>query len=171
MRVSRNKSLGGGDATMDEAALEDTVEKLHGHGQAATYGAVAGVVGGYHRTVMQGLHHAHRYSWVVNKRTRVPTGYEPHEIDPRLSQSITERGVIETPEDLDYWLRRASEETQAKQPAASQIETAPAHKPIWEEIEELTANIPDEEFLKLPVDGAEQLDHYIYGLPKRPASQ
>ena len=67
--------------------------------------------------------------------------------------------------------RLKQEETQAKQPAASQIETAPAHKPIWEEIEELTANIPDEEFLKLPVDSAEQLDHYIYGLPKRPASQ
>jgi hypothetical protein len=40
-------------------------------------------------------------------------------------------------------------------------------KPIWEEIEELTAAIPDEEFLKLPADGAEQLDHYIYGSPKR----
>ena len=43
--------------------------------------------------------------------------------------------------------RLKQEETQAKQPAASQIETAPAHKTIWEEIEELTANIPDEEFL------------------------
>lgn len=49
--------------------------------------------------------------------------------------------------------------------------TAPAHKPIWEEIEELTASIPEEEFLKLPVDGAEQHDHYIYGTPKRPPSQ
>ena len=70
---------------------------------------------------------------------------------------------------LVQWLKQ--EETQAKQPAASQIETTPAHKPIWEEIEELTANIPDEEFLKLPVDGAEQLDHYIHGLPGRSASQ
>jgi len=51
---------------------------------------------------------------------------------------------------------------------ANPSEAASAHKPIWEEIEELTANIPDEEFLKLPVDGAEQLDHYISGLPKRP---
>jgi len=62
--------------------------------------------------------------------------------------------------------RLKQEKTEANQP-----ETAPAHKPIWEEIEDLTANIPDEEFLKLPVDGAEQLDHYIYGLPKRPSSQ
>jgi Arc/MetJ-type ribon-helix-helix transcriptional regulator len=43
-----------------------------------------------------------------------------------------------------------------------------SHKPIWEEILELTADIPDEEFAKLPVDGAEQHDHYIYGIPKRP---
>lgn len=55
----------------------------------------------------------------------------------------------------------------AGKPAASEA-AATAHKPIWEEIEEITASVPDEEFLKLPVDGAEQHDHYIYGLPKRP---
>jgi len=67
--------------------------------------------------------------------------------------------------------RLNQDQTQAKQRMASPADAAPEHKPIWEEIEELTANIPDEEFLKLPVDGAEQLDHYIYGLPKRPSSQ
>lgn len=61
--------------------------------------------------------------------------------------------------------RLESEQATAKQPKA--VPT----KPIWEEIEELAAGIPDEEFLKLPVDGAEQLDHYVYGLPKRPSSQ
>ena len=39
----------------------------------------------------------------------------------------------------------------AGKPAASEA-TAQAHKPIWEEIEEITASVPDEEFLKLPVD-------------------
>ncbi len=67
--------------------------------------------------------------------------------------------------------RIKQEEAQVKQPAASEPAADKAHKPIWEEIEELTTGIPDEEFLKLPVDGAEQLDHYIYGLPKRPASR
>jgi len=47
---------------------------------------------------------------------------------------------------------------------------APAHKPIWEVFEEITAGIPEEEWAKLPTDGAEQHDHYIYGTPKRPAS-
>jgi hypothetical protein len=41
-------------------------------------------------------------------------------------------------------------------------------KPIWEEIDELIRGVPPEELDKLPVDGAEQHDHYIYGTPKRP---
>jgi hypothetical protein len=46
--------------------------------------------------------------------------------------------------------------------------TATVEKPIWERILERSAAIPDEEWDKLPVDGAEQHDHYIYGTPKRP---
>jgi Arc/MetJ-type ribon-helix-helix transcriptional regulator len=46
----------------------------------------------------------------------------------------------------------------------------PAHKPIWEVAEELAASIPPEEWDKLPVDGAAQHDHYIYGTPKRPVT-
>ena len=45
---------------------------------------------------------------------------------------------------------------------------ASSHKPIWEVVEELRKSVPPEEFSKLPEDGAEQLDHYIYGTPKRP---
>lgn len=33
---------------------------------------------------------------------------------------------------------------------------------------EFRAGIPPEELAKLPKDGAEQHDHYIYGTPKRP---
>lgn len=40
--------------------------------------------------------------------------------------------------------------------------------PFWEEIEELRKTVPAEEWAKLPVDGSRQLDHYIYGSPKRP---
>lgn len=47
-------------------------------------------------------------------------------------------------------------------------ETAPVEaRPIWEEIEDIIKDVPEEEFKKLPRDGAEQLDHYIYGTPKR----
>src|SRR3954451_23164875 len=63
--------------------------------------------------------------------------------------------------------RLRQEQAQAKPPAASQHDAVEPHKPIWEEILELTADIPDEEFDKLPTDLAEQHDHYIYGTPKR----
>ena len=40
-------------------------------------------------------------------------------------------------------------------------------KPIWEKIRERAMKIPEEELEKLPTDGAAELDHYIYGTPKR----
>lgn len=43
-----------------------------------------------------------------------------------------------------------------------------ARPPIWQRAVALTADAPSEELAKLPVDGASQHDHYIYGLPKRP---
>lgn len=57
---------------------------------------------------------------------------------------------------------------EANQPATSGDAQEP--KPIWEEILDLTADVPAEEWDKLPSDLAEQHDHYIYGTPKRPAS-
>jgi Arc/MetJ-type ribon-helix-helix transcriptional regulator len=42
-------------------------------------------------------------------------------------------------------------------------------RPIGEIIDELMSDVPDEVLDRLPVDGAAQHDHYIYGTPKRPA--
>ena len=40
-------------------------------------------------------------------------------------------------------------------------------RPIWEIFEQLSEQVPPEEWSKLPSDGAEQHDHYLYGAPKR----
>jgi predicted RNase H-like HicB family nuclease len=40
-------------------------------------------------------------------------------------------------------------------------------RPIWETFEDFANSIPEEVLAKLPTDGAEQHDHYIYGTPKR----
>jgi len=40
-------------------------------------------------------------------------------------------------------------------------------RPIWEAITEIMKDFPDEVFDRLPKDGASQVGHYIYGLPKR----
>ncbi len=40
-------------------------------------------------------------------------------------------------------------------------------RPIWERIAARAAETPPEEVDKLPADGAAQIDHYLYGHPKR----
>ena len=40
-------------------------------------------------------------------------------------------------------------------------------RPIWEVITDIMKDVPDEVFDRLPKDAASQVDHYIYGLPKR----
>ena len=51
---------------------------------------------------------------------------------------------------------------QQDMPAARQ-----APRRISQRIAEIMADVPREEFAKLPKDGARQVDHYVYGLPKR----
>ena len=68
-------------------------------------------------------------------------------------------------------LKQEQEQAQAKPSSAGQQPPASrSHKPIWEVFQEISASIPEEEWAKLPVDGAEQHDHYIYGTPKRPTA-
>jgi putative addiction module CopG family antidote len=43
-----------------------------------------------------------------------------------------------------------------------------AATPIGEIIDALMVDVPDDVLDRLPVDGASQHDHYIYGTPKRP---
>jgi hypothetical protein len=40
-------------------------------------------------------------------------------------------------------------------------------RPIWEVMLDNLKDVPREEFAALPKDGASQVDHYLYGHPKR----
>ena len=40
-------------------------------------------------------------------------------------------------------------------------------RPIWEVIEERVSKLSAETLEKLPIDGAENHDHYLYGAPKK----
>lgn len=44
---------------------------------------------------------------------------------------------------------------------------AETRKTIWEKIDERVNNLSAETLEKLPTDGAENLDHYLYGVPKK----
>jgi putative addiction module CopG family antidote len=74
---------------------------------------------------------------------------------------------------IDEALRLLKEHDQApaESPKADTGEATSTHKPIWEVAADLRTSIPEEEWAKLPVDGAEQHDHYIYGTQKRPATR
>jgi len=43
----------------------------------------------------------------------------------------------------------------------------PQQKPFWERIVERSKEVPDEVWEELPKDGAAEIDHYLYGSPKR----
>ena len=40
-------------------------------------------------------------------------------------------------------------------------------KPIWEIVEEVNAGLPADTWDNVPTDGSINLDHYLYGAPKR----
>jgi Arc/MetJ-type ribon-helix-helix transcriptional regulator len=61
-----------------------------------------------------------------------------------------------------------AQRTQPQAAAPPQQPDPTKRKPIWDRAAELRESIPAEEWAKLPVDGASQHDHYIYGTPKRP---
>ena len=61
-------------------------------------------------------------------------------------------------------LNREADGNEAKE-RATQPESA--DKPIWERIQDGFSHVPEDELESLPVDGAAQVDHYAYGLPKR----
>jgi hypothetical protein len=44
-------------------------------------------------------------------------------------------------------------------------QTGPSTKTIFEEIREIMADVPDEVWERIPTDGSENLDHYLYGAP------
>jgi hypothetical protein len=57
----------------------------------------------------------------------------------------------------------------AQEQSVERLEQMPEQpeKTIWEEIREISADVPDEVWERLPRDGAVNVDHYLYGAPKK----
>ncbi len=77
----------------------------------------------------------------------------------RTGRFPSEAAVLE--EALALLKRQERESVQQKAPNGT--------RPIGEIIDELMSDVPNDVLDRLPVDGTEQHDHYIYGLPKRPS--
>jgi plasmid stability protein len=60
-----------------------------------------------------------------------------------------------------------SAEQYARQVLEHDLESDSSPRPIWELIAENMKQVPAEDLALLPKDGASQIDHYVYGVPKR----
>ena len=61
----------------------------------------------------------------------------------------------------------ATPPTMEQQSEAQPPEHQDAEPTIWEKLRNIMAEVPDEEWAKVPTDGSYQHDHYLYGTPKR----
>jgi len=81
------------------------------------------------------------------------------ETQARLAGEAQKEGVS-----IDALLQRLMDEHEESLRSAT---STPSRRPISEVIREIWADVPDDVRAKLPRDGASQVDHYVYGLPKR----
>jgi hypothetical protein len=103
---------------MRRAAIDDIIGLLDKHRQRATYGAVAGLVGGTATSLMKGRPRCPLNSWVVagstgvfksrsgvkiRRRAGYPTGYHDDEIHPSLHGHDT---IIGNAEELQQWIQK-----------------------------------------------------------------
>lgn len=79
--------------------------------------------------------------------------------------------TIELPEE-ELTLLNAKASAEGLSPAQCATEllrqalSTAARKPLADRIRDIWADLPDDVQARLPSDGAEQHDHYIYGVPK-----
>jgi hypothetical protein len=85
---------------------------------------------------------------------------QPQE-EARLLAAAQAKGVS-----TDDLLREALDRILADSPGLPDAPKTEA-RPIWEIMLDNIADIPPEEFARLPKDGASEHDHYLYGHPKR----
>jgi hypothetical protein len=88
--------------------LDQVLDLLNKHHQRATYGAVAELVGGHARSVLQGRKRNWRHSWVVNQDTGMPTEYPRGMIHPSIADHPE---IIASSEELEAWLVQKGEES------------------------------------------------------------
>jgi hypothetical protein len=80
-----------------------------------------------------------------------------------LENTIQEKVKALPPEKQLRVLSMVEEMLTEKEVAPGNVEV----RPLWKIAEEISAQVPLEEWQKLPADGAEQHDHYLYGSPKK----
>lgn len=88
---------------MTEQTMDSILDALERGRQRATYGAVASAVSVSPRVLMKGRTRDRRHSWIVNRTTGLPTGYQPDELHPELQAHAD---VLATGQQLEVWMTR-----------------------------------------------------------------
>ena len=64
---------------------------------------------------------------------------------------------------VEEWIQKLAAQDEQDQQSVSRQQS----QPIWEIIAENMKRVPPEDLAAMPKDGASQIDHYVYGVPKR----
>jgi len=67
---------------------------------------------------------------------------------------------------LEQWFLHLADQYSPGLPSPPAVDDQD-QRPIWEVISDNMKNVPPEDLALLPKDGASQIDHYLYGHPKR----
>jgi len=90
---------------------------------------------------------------------------------PELERRVREGIQSGRFRDVDDLITKALDALSEKEESAAVTGQAEEHRresrPIWEVILDNMKDTPPAEFEKLPKDGAAEVDHYLYGHPKR----
>jgi hypothetical protein len=87
---------------MSDQKLDEILNALNRGKRRATYGAVGALVDRPATFLMGGRPRDQWHSWVVNKETGLPTGYEGDEMHPDL---LATPSVLMTSLELEGWLQ------------------------------------------------------------------
>jgi hypothetical protein len=87
----------------------------------------------------------------------------------QLLQAIESAPESLIEEVLTFLQSRSAHLLETHQPPANSTDVSASEvPPIWEIFAQSAQNLPEEALAELPTDGAAQIDHYLYGSPKRP---
>src|SRR5262249_41435570 len=114
------------------------------------------------------------FSWYSKRMEETPFELTPEQ-KGMLATLSRETGkpipalLAEALEELQEHVHRDRDrngDTAAPQEAHEGLPGEP-HKPFWQKVLEASERIPEDELQRVPTDLAAQVDHYIYGTPKR----
>jgi hypothetical protein len=86
----------------------------------------------------------------------------PPELEHRLEEAASRKG-----QSVGDFARAVLEHRLGKENGAVPSPDGPPAPPIWQIAAESMQGVPEEELRRLPVDLSENLDHFLYGAPKR----